>query len=773
VAGYRVESRIGAGGMAVVLRARDETLGRTVALKVLAPGLAGDAEFRERFVREARAVAAVDHPHIIPVYAAGEANGLLYLAMRYVAGGDLRAVVQREGPLSGDRAITLLSPIASALDAAHAAGLVHRDVKLANILIDAAPGRPEHPYLSDFGLAKGAAASATGLTGTGQFLGTPDYAAPEQISGKPARLQTDQYALACVVYSVLTAALPFPRDESMAVLWAHMYEPPPSLTASRPDLPAAADSVLARALAKAPDDRYASCGEFTGALHDALITVSGLPANGRTGQRRPSRAFDTLPPSRTQTVTPPHSSVPPDLFAPAPMPSHPPVPPAGGGPGWWPADSEDRLATSLAPYPSATTPLGQGPAQAGTTLPALDPAGGVTTTRGRHMAGPRRRRLSPRAGLIVGAVVLLAAGGTAAALVLSPSKPNQSRLTAGQSPAGKPTARASASSSSLGTAQGAKEQPVAALPNPAGGEVLDIAFGSGGVLNTITAGKSSTSNGNSYSFDLATRSVTHSAQFPEGAGVGSGFSADGKLLVEATGCGGGCGGSVLDAASGQQVTSLPPQVTFNGYSLSDMTIATANADNNGVTLWSLTSGASLATLTNPDDHFQQGSGISANGEVVAVNSDNGGATHHIYVWNVTSQTVLDSLTVPTDGEVENPDLLSSDGKTLAVGIISSTRIYDAATGRLIRTLPAALGALSPDGTLVATPVATGIQIWDVATGKVTATLQAPGGKGPSGTVPTFSTPPSVTGFAIAFSPDGKSVAAGYGSTTYVWNLPGA
>jgi serine/threonine protein kinase len=278
VAGYRVEARIGAGGMAMVLRARDEALGRAVALKILAPARAGDTEFRERFVRESRAVAAVDHPHIIPVYAAGEASGVLYLAMRLVTGGDLRAVVNREGPLSGDRAVALLSPVGSALDAAHAAGLVHRDVKPANILVDRSPGRPEHPYLSDFGLAKGSA-SSTGLTGTGQFLGTPDYAAPEQISGRPARPQTDQYALACVAYSVLTGQLPFARDESMAVLWAHMYDQPPSLTAARPDLPAAVDQVLARALAKSPEERYPTCGAFI----DALWAALGQTARGGTG----------------------------------------------------------------------------------------------------------------------------------------------------------------------------------------------------------------------------------------------------------------------------------------------------------------------------------------------------------------------------------------------------------------------------------------------------------------------------------------------------------
>lgn len=301
VGGYRVQARIGAGGMAVVFRAQDEALGRTVALKVLAPTLAGDGEFRERFIRESRAVAAVDHPHIVPVYAAGEADGVLYLAMRFISGGDLSSVVQREGPLPGDRAVFLLLPIAAALDAAHAAGLVHRDVKPANILIDASPGRAEHPYLSDFGLAKDTT-SSTGLTGIGQFLGTPDYAAPEQISGKPARPQTDQYALACVAFTVLTGKLPFARNESMAVLWAHMYDSPPSVTAQRPDLPAAVDSVIARALAKSLEDRYVTCEEFISALRTALGSrPRSLPSVGTQpgwAPRQPGHGFSTQSASR-------------------------------------------------------------------------------------------------------------------------------------------------------------------------------------------------------------------------------------------------------------------------------------------------------------------------------------------------------------------------------------------------------------------------------------------------------------------------------------------
>ncbi|HEY6788999.1 MAG TPA: serine/threonine-protein kinase, partial [Trebonia sp.] len=268
VAGYLLEAQIGAGGMAVVFRARDESLYRTVALKILAPALAWDEEFRERFIRESRAAAGVEHPHIIPVYAAGNADNVLYIAMRLVTGGDLSSVVRRDGPFAAGRAANLIAGIASALDTAHRSGLVHRDIKPGNILIDSVPGQPDHVYLADFGLSKGML--STGLTGTGGFLGTPDYCSPEQITGKGIDGRTDQYALACVAYTLLAGRPPFRRDEPMAILLAHTADPPPSVVALRPDLPAAVDEVIARGLAKSPADRYGSCGEFAAALRLAL-----------------------------------------------------------------------------------------------------------------------------------------------------------------------------------------------------------------------------------------------------------------------------------------------------------------------------------------------------------------------------------------------------------------------------------------------------------------------------------------------------------------------
>ncbi|MEU7106993.1 serine/threonine-protein kinase [Streptomyces sp. NPDC046215] len=270
IAGYLVETEIGRGGMAVVYRARDLRLGRTVALKLLAPELARNDTFRKRFGHESRVAAAIDHPHIVPVFEAGEADGVLYIAMRYVAGQDLRALLDRSGPLSLPDACRMAVQVASALDAAHAHDLVHRDVKPGNILVAEGTDsdHPEHVYLTDFGLTK-KSLSLTGYTRVGQFVGTLDYVAPEQISGKPVDGRCDVYSLACVVFEMLSGAPPFQRDDDMALLWAHQYDPPPRISARVTGLPPGTDDVLATALAKAPDDRFDSCLRFVTALRRA------------------------------------------------------------------------------------------------------------------------------------------------------------------------------------------------------------------------------------------------------------------------------------------------------------------------------------------------------------------------------------------------------------------------------------------------------------------------------------------------------------------------
>ena len=285
IAGYRLENLLGRGGMGAVYRAEDLRLGRKVALKVLAPELAENERFRERFLRESQLAASLDHPHIVPIYAAGEADGQLYLAMRYVEGYDLRQLLAREGPLPPERALRLVEQVGDALDAAHERGLIHRDVKPGNVLIAERAGR-EHCYLADFGLTK-QTTSISGLTGTGELVGTVAYVSPEQIRGEPVDGRADVYALGCVLYECLTGEAPFARESEVATLWAHVNEPPPSLSTTRPELGREIDRVLARALAKAPDDRPQRCGELVGSARAALGLDRGAPL---TRKRRPRRA---------------------------------------------------------------------------------------------------------------------------------------------------------------------------------------------------------------------------------------------------------------------------------------------------------------------------------------------------------------------------------------------------------------------------------------------------------------------------------------------------
>jgi serine/threonine-protein kinase len=280
IADYETLEEIGHGGMAVVYRARDLGLDRVVALKLLAPELARDEVFRKRFASESRAAAAIDHPHIIPVFEAGASEGVLYIAMRFVDGRDLRALMDRQGPLSARQTIRITAQIASALDAAHAHGLVHRDVKPGNILIAEGTDseHPEHAYLTDFGLTK-KSLSLSGLTTVGQFVGTVDYVAPEQISGKPVDGRCDLFSLGCVVYEALTGATPMRHEDDLATLWAHLHEQAPRVTQARPGMPGAFDAVFDRALAKEPGDRYESCAEFVTALRGAL-TEAETPTAG-------------------------------------------------------------------------------------------------------------------------------------------------------------------------------------------------------------------------------------------------------------------------------------------------------------------------------------------------------------------------------------------------------------------------------------------------------------------------------------------------------------
>ena len=271
-AGYRVESVVGRGGMGVVYRAWDLSLERPVALKLIAPELAEDERFRARFLREPRLAASLDHPGVVPIYEAGEWEGQLYLAMRFVEGSDLGSVLERESKLAPERALIVLGQVADALDAAHRRGLVHRDVKPANVLLD----EDGHAYLTDFGITKQLGAVSTD---TGRVLGTLDYLAPEQIRGEDVDGKTDGYALGCVLYECLAGSPPFRRATEAETLWAHINDEPPAL----PDQPSLAP-VVRKGLAKRREDRYGTCA----ALVDAAAGRLGLVAP--SAGRRLSRA---------------------------------------------------------------------------------------------------------------------------------------------------------------------------------------------------------------------------------------------------------------------------------------------------------------------------------------------------------------------------------------------------------------------------------------------------------------------------------------------------
>ncbi len=371
VASYQMVEEIGRGGMAVVYRARDVRLGRWVALKVLAADLARDDAFRRRFIRESRVAAAVDHPNIIPIFDAGEAGGVLFIAMRYVGGQDVHSLLNRAGPLPPARAAGIVAQVASALDAAHARGLVHRDVKPANMLLGglAEDGSEDHVYLSDFGISKTSQATSN-LTLTGQVLGTLNYLAPEQIEGRAVDGRADAYSLACTAFEMLAGAPPFRRDQSLAVMWAQLSAPPPALTSLRPDLPAAVDQVMFRALAKAPEDRYPSCRAFAAALQEACgVSSADLPARSAVqqalagapppGPASPGPEFPGPPAvegGRPQTTpVSPAAGLPSPPRAAAPTSADPPyvAPPAGTG------EDASYLAPPARAVPPPPAPAGR------------------------------------------------------------------------------------------------------------------------------------------------------------------------------------------------------------------------------------------------------------------------------------------------------------------------------------------------------------------------------------------------------------------------------
>ncbi len=305
-AGYRIERRLGRGGMGILYLAVEPGLDRRVALKLIAPEAAAEEVFAKRFAEESRIAASIEHPNVVPIYAAGEEGGVPYIAMRFVSGSDLGKRIARESRLEPAQAVALIAQIGNGLDAIHAAGLVHRDVKPANVLLSGEQGS-EHAYITDFGVARNLA-TQSGLTQTGRFVGTLDYVAPEQISGAAVDARVDVYALGCLLFKLLTGQVPFPREGEAARLYAHLNDPPPAPSLYAPEVPMALDDVVIRAMSKQPDDRYPSAGDLGRAAVAALSGTSvAIPERTvATGAAATVEAETITPAPEPQTkVTPP------------------------------------------------------------------------------------------------------------------------------------------------------------------------------------------------------------------------------------------------------------------------------------------------------------------------------------------------------------------------------------------------------------------------------------------------------------------------------------
>ena len=626
---YRLERRLGGGGMAVVYLARDERLDRPVALKVLAPVLAEDEAFRKRFIRESRAAAAVEDPHIIPVFEAGEAGGMLYIAMRYVPGGDVRTMVRRDGPLPPGRAAAVIAQVASALDAAHAAGLVHRDVKPANMLVDRRSNRSDHVYLADFGLSKKRLAASAGLTGTGQFVGTLDYSAPEQIRGKPADGRTDQYALACAAFELLTGAPPFHHEEATAVMYAHLSEPPPPVTSRRAGLPPAVDQVVARALAKVPADRYASCQEFADALLQELGTVSPSSRLGASDGPAPSH-----PPTQIDLVSDGSGRQPVPAASPAAGTAHTPHAEADT-----PSRNIDiAVASAAADTAAPVSETALAPVDPATGHAAAGPDAGPNGTatpgppaRDDHQLplelGPVRRSTSPSPSrakrsrsrlrlLIVASAAIIAASVTALFVSLS--------------------GRGSAPSGHGGAAlTGAL---VATLRNPES-SARGVAFGPGArtlaVGSVNNNGNASGTGGSTYVWDIATNKITATLTNPGSMGVDSVAYAPGGTTLAAADTNGST--YVWDIAAKKITATLtdPGSTGVDSMAFAPGGTTLAAADSNGSTyLWDIATKKITATLTDPGSKGVYYVAYAPGGTTLAAANSNGSA----YLWKIASHT---------------------------------------------------------------------------------------------------------------------------------------
>lgn len=669
VAGYRIESRIGTGETGSVFRAKEERTGRLAALRVLAPRWAADVEFRLRFIAESRAVGALDDPHILPVYEAGEDGGAVFAAMRLVSGPDAGAIAREEGILPPARALEVLSGAASALDAAHRAGLVHRDVRPENILLDEEQGRPGQAYLANFGLSQRDAAAAASLLGSGEAPGPRPYSSPEQSRGDIVGGRADQYSLACVAFRFLTGRLPYQDDEELS---AAVVPPagPPSLSGLRPELPKAADPVLARAMAATPGARYPTCEEFTEALRGAL----GLPGRARQPRPASSRPAIAGPVIRAAGRKP-------AVARPAPPPR---VSRSGGR---RPAIIASVVIAAAA---AIVLPL----TLTGSPAPAPGPSGSSSLT----------------------GIATLANQGTFSDAEAVAFTPDGRTLIA---------ANVTCDTETWNTTT---RRIASVVLDPVGDGILDT--GSLSPDGRVMA-MASDRNGEISLWNTATRTITATIQVP-GSGTHAdtdvpaiAFSPDDRTVAVAYATLDSTRTYLFGTGSGTLIRTLASPAGSLGasgvtFSPDGRRIAISATDGD-IYLRNAATGALTGTIVDPDAAGINDTGLSApvfspDGRSIAAMDGNGTTI----VWNVATRRqvmTLEGTLSPDNTASVTPEVaFSPDGRTILT-VNDAARLWKAATHRSVATIPGTVtsAAFSPDGdTLAATDYDGPINLWRYA-----------------------------------------------------------
>jgi len=742
-AGYRLVSVLGRGGMSIVFRAENPRLGNVIALKVLDPSLANDDIFRTRFLEESRIAASMNHPNVIPIHDMGSSDGLLYIAMRCVTGTDLRQMLKKRGRLPAETAVFLLEQAARALDAAHRRGLVHRDVKPGNLLVERGNegADPDHVYLADFGITKHMG-SRTGLTSSGQFLGTIDYVAPEQIRGISVLGLADQYSLGCVLYESLTGRVPFEKDLDAAIIWAHVEESPAQPTMLRPDLPPAIDEVFARVLAKNPGDRFESCKDFMTAAREALGSMADPPSpSGSLPMRLPKSGPTSHPAAAPEagaymgtqyspqpasyqgtqyspqpgSYQGPQYSSQPDPYPPTEL-THEPV--NAYQADAYQADTFTGAPTANWPSVAATPPL----PPAGQPVPPGPPGG---RRRGR-------RRGHSRGWLVAAAALVLVAGGTAAGVTIFLTGHHGNSAAGGaKTPAANTTGAAQAASNGSSVAVPAVAGKITVGGNPSyiqvapNGQFAYVANPGAGVICVI---------------NTATDLVSGSIKIPQGPPQFVSFSPDSRTAYVSVYNTRGTAHLIafIDTATNTVTSTVPVDNFTPGPSTTspdgkllyvpNHNTAMSGANENVIDVIDTASRKMITNIAVPaNPHWIA---FDKNGQFYTTDHMSAKVT----VLNAKTNTIVGEIQV---GETPHSEAISPDGSRLAVTSFDGNEVFiiNTATDKMIAQIPVGRNPLniaySRDGSALYTTnnQDNTVTVIDTADNRVIATVST--GKAPT------------------------------------------